>query len=57
MKVARVQAIPVAYPEPNGHARHRSVCLVKITSTDGAVVLGGVLVVLPRSQPRRQGAG
>jgi L-alanine-DL-glutamate epimerase-like enolase superfamily enzyme len=35
MKIRSVEAIPVAYPEPNDHARLRSVCLVKITGIDG----------------------
>jgi len=38
--VASVEAIPVSYPEPNDHNRHRSVCLVKVTSGDGEVGWG-----------------
>lgn len=40
MTIASVEAIPVAYPEPNDHSRLRSVCLVKITNTDGATGWG-----------------
>jgi len=49
MKVARVEAIPVAYPEPNDHSRKRSVCLVKITSTDGAVGWGECCAYFPEA--------
>jgi L-alanine-DL-glutamate epimerase-like enolase superfamily enzyme len=49
MKVARVEAIPVAYPEPNDHSRLRSVCLVKITSTDGAVGWGECCAYFPEA--------
>lgn len=40
MKVARVEAIPVSYPEPNDFGATRHLCLVKITSDDGAVGWG-----------------
>jgi L-alanine-DL-glutamate epimerase-like enolase superfamily enzyme len=56
MTVASVEAIPVAYPEPNDHSRLRSVCLVKITNTDGASA-GANAAPTSRSLPRRQGAG
>lgn len=36
MRIARIEAFPVAYPEPNDHNRKRAVCLVRITDTDGA---------------------
>jgi len=49
MKVARVEAIPVAYPEPNDHSRKRSVCLVKITSTDGVVGWGECCSYFPEA--------
>ncbi len=38
--VTTVEAIPVAYPEPNDHNRTRYVCLVKITSSEGHVGWG-----------------
>ncbi len=40
MKVASVEALPVSYQEPTDHNRYRSVCLVKITDTDGRVGWG-----------------
>ena len=33
--IAAVETYPVSYPEPNDHNRHRSVCLVRITDSDG----------------------
>jgi L-alanine-DL-glutamate epimerase-like enolase superfamily enzyme len=49
MRIARVEAIPVSYPEPNDHSRHRSVCLVKITSSDGAVGWGECCAYFPEA--------
>lgn len=40
MKVDRVEAIPVSYPEPNDFGATRHLCLVKITADDGAVGWG-----------------
>lgn len=40
MRVARVEPIPVRYPEPNDHGATRHLCLVKITTDDGAVGWG-----------------
>jgi L-alanine-DL-glutamate epimerase-like enolase superfamily enzyme len=34
-EVAEVEAIPIAYPEPNDHHRTRFVCLTKVTTRDG----------------------
>jgi len=39
-RIASVEAIPVAYPEPNDHNRTRTVCLVKLTSETGHVGWG-----------------
>ena len=36
-RIARVEAIPVSYPEPNDFDALRSLCLVKITTADGVV--------------------
>ena len=49
MTVRSVEAIPVAYPEPNDHSRLRSVCLVKITNTDGAVGWGECCAYFPEA--------
>jgi L-alanine-DL-glutamate epimerase-like enolase superfamily enzyme len=49
MAIRSVQAIPVAYPEPNDHSRLRSVCLVKITTEDGAVGWGECCTYFPEA--------
>jgi L-alanine-DL-glutamate epimerase-like enolase superfamily enzyme len=49
MTVRSVEAIPVAYPEPNDHSRLRSVCLVKITTEDGAVGWGECCTYFPEA--------
>jgi L-alanine-DL-glutamate epimerase-like enolase superfamily enzyme len=33
--IVAVDTYPVSYPEPNDHNRHRCVCLVRITDSDG----------------------
>lgn len=40
MKITKVEPIPVSYPEPNDHNAIRHLCLVKITTDDGAVGWG-----------------
>lgn len=40
MKVVKVEAIPVSYPEPNDFNALRHLCLAKITTDDGAVGWG-----------------
>jgi hypothetical protein len=37
MKIAKVEAIPVSYPEPNDFDALRHLCLVKLTADDGQV--------------------
>ena len=49
MTIRSVEAIPVAYPEPNDHSRLRSVCLVKITTKDGAVGWGECCTYFPEA--------
>ena len=49
MKVRSVEAIPVAYPEPNDHARLRSVCLVKIVGIDGQTGWGECCTYFPEA--------
>lgn len=40
MKIDRVEAVPVSYPEPNDFGATRYLCLVKATADDGAVGWG-----------------
>lgn len=40
MKITTVEAIPVAYPEPNDFDAIRHLCLVKLTTDDGTVGWG-----------------
>lgn len=47
--VRSVEAIPVAYPEPVDHNRMRSVCLVKITASNGAVGWGECCTYFPEA--------
>lgn len=49
MKVASVEAIPVSYQEPTDHNRFRSVCLVKITDTDGRIGWGEACAYFPEA--------
>ncbi|NAZ38299.1 mandelate racemase/muconate lactonizing enzyme family protein [Rubellimicrobium sp. CFH 75288] len=49
MTVRSVEAIPVSYPEPNDHARHRSVCLVRIQTEEGAVGWGECCAYFPEA--------
>ncbi|NJM81583.1 MAG: mandelate racemase/muconate lactonizing enzyme family protein [Tabrizicola sp.] len=49
MTIRSVEAIPVAYPEPNDHSRLRSVCLVKITTEDGATGWGECCAYFPEA--------
>ena len=37
MKIAKIEAIPVSYPEPNDFNALRYLCLAKITADDGQV--------------------
>lgn len=37
MKIAKVEPIPVSYPEPNDFNALRHLCLVKVTADDGQV--------------------
>ena len=49
MKVARVEAIPVSYPEPNDFNAIRHLCLAKITAEDGTVGWGESVTMWPES--------
>jgi L-alanine-DL-glutamate epimerase-like enolase superfamily enzyme len=48
-KVARVEAIPVSYPEPNDFGALRHLCLVRITTDDGAVGWGEAITQMPEA--------
>jgi L-alanine-DL-glutamate epimerase-like enolase superfamily enzyme len=48
-KVARVEAIPVSYPEPNDFNALRHLCLVKITTNDGVVGWGESITQFPEA--------
>ena len=49
MTIDRVEAFPVAYPEPNDHDWTRSVCLVRITDKDGATGWGEACTYFPEA--------
>lgn len=50
-KIASVEAIPVAYPEPNDFNATRYLCLVKITTTDGVVGWGEAITQFQEANP------
>lgn len=49
MKIKCVEAIPVAYPEPNDFNATRYLCLVKITTDDGVVGWGEAITQFPEA--------
>lgn len=51
MKIERVEAVPVAYPEPNDFDATRYLCLVKITTDDGIVGWGESITQFPEANP------
>ncbi len=51
MKIARVEPIPVAYPEPNDFNATRYLCLVKITTDEGVVGWGEAITQFPEANP------
>lgn len=51
MKIATVEPIPVAYPEPNDFNATRYLCLVKITTDDGIVGWGESITQFPEANP------
>ena len=48
-RIARVEAIPVSYPEPNDFNALRHLCLVKITTDDGVVGWGESITQFPEA--------
>ena len=51
MKIASIEPIPVAYPEPNDFNATRYLCLVKITTDDGVVGWGESITQFPEVNP------
>ncbi|MFC4948865.1 mandelate racemase/muconate lactonizing enzyme family protein [Pseudonocardia sp. GCM10023141] len=51
MKIATVEPIPVAYPEPNDFDATRYLCLVKITTDEGVVGWGESITQFPEANP------
>jgi L-alanine-DL-glutamate epimerase-like enolase superfamily enzyme len=49
MRIHTVEAIPVAYPEPNDFNALRHLCLCKITTTDGLVGWGESITQFPEA--------
>lgn len=49
MTIARIEPIPVAYPEPNDHDATRHLCLVRITDGDGRVGWGEAVTMWPEA--------
>ena len=49
MKIAKVEAIPVSYPEPNDFDALRHLCLVKLTADDGQVGWGESITQFPEA--------
>jgi len=51
LKIASIEPIPVAYPEPNDFNATRYLCLVKITTDDGVVGWGESITQFPEANP------
>lgn len=49
MRIASVEAIPVAYPEPNDHGATRHLCLVRMVADDGRVGWGEAVTMWPEA--------
>lgn len=49
MTIEKVEAFPVSYREPTDHNRFRSVCLVRITDSDGAQGWGEACTYFPEA--------
>jgi len=49
MKIAKVEAIPVSYPEPNDFNALRHLCLARITADDGQVGWGESITQFPEA--------
>jgi len=51
VKIAKVEPIPVAYPEPNDFNATRYLCLVKVTTDEGIVGWGESITQFPEANP------
>lgn len=49
MRIATVEAIPIAYPEPNDHNALRHLCLVRLRGDDGQVGWGEAVTMWPEA--------
>jgi L-alanine-DL-glutamate epimerase-like enolase superfamily enzyme len=49
MKIAKIEAIPVSYPEPNDFDALRHLCLCRITGDDGQVGWGEAITMFPEA--------
>jgi len=49
MKIAKIEAIPVSYPEPNDFNALRHLCLAKITADDGQIGWGESITQFPEA--------
>jgi L-alanine-DL-glutamate epimerase-like enolase superfamily enzyme len=47
--IVALDAFPVSYPEPNDHGRHRAVCLVRVTDSDGRTGWGECTTYWPEA--------
>lgn len=48
-RIRAVEAIPIGYPEPNDDGRTRHVCLIRLTTDDGAVGWGEAVTYWPEA--------
>lgn len=51
MRIATVEPIPVAYPEPNDFGATRYLCLAKVTTDEGVVGWGESITQFPEANP------
>src|SRR5258707_4964955 len=49
MKIAKIEAMPVSYPEPNDFNALRHLCLAKITADDGQIGWGESITQFPEA--------
>jgi L-alanine-DL-glutamate epimerase-like enolase superfamily enzyme len=49
MRIESIEAIPIAYPEPNDHDAVRHLCLVRIRADDGQVGWGEAVTMWPEA--------
>jgi L-alanine-DL-glutamate epimerase-like enolase superfamily enzyme len=49
MKISTIEAIPVAYPEPNDHGAVRHLCLARVQADDGQIGWGEAVTMWPEA--------